>query len=218
MEDSPCFYTRDRVSDCSPLRPGTQESTNSRTGAPHTFVERMTQKRKGKERERRCCTQTLALNTLGWRLTGNGWETGVKCDKWTHQGWALCGSVTDYKPWHEVQPREREKALRETGRGWDGDEGLVSSISDQVLHLLGLKKSKLRIFDYWPIFISKCHSIGSSIPNNLFGKKESQNPIYLYPTFFFKCTFSTSCELTSGWKWNTAAGCYKHRSTISGGH
>lgn len=54
---------RDRVRDCSPLRPGTQERANSRTGAPHT--------------QRNCCTQTLALNTLGWRLTGNGGKRGL---------------------------------------------------------------------------------------------------------------------------------------------
>ena len=85
MEDSPCFYTRDRVRDCSPLRPGTQESTNSRTGAPHTFVERMTQKRKGKERERLLHTDT-GIEHARMAAYGQWRETGVKCDKWTHQG------------------------------------------------------------------------------------------------------------------------------------
>lgn len=56
--------------------PGTQESTNSSgTGAPHTFVERMTQKRKAK-RERDQGTDT-GIEHARWRATGNGGETGL---------------------------------------------------------------------------------------------------------------------------------------------
>lgn len=74
MEDSPCFY-EGQGSDCSPLRPQAPRRVPTAGQVLHTFVERMTQKEKRQERD--CCTQTLALDTLGWRQLRAMEETGL---------------------------------------------------------------------------------------------------------------------------------------------